>query len=385
MKPLTVGLPLQHKEPGEKRDFLPVFVAWLERFGYQVVLEYGYGAGMGLTELDYRKLAPGIRFASEQEAYAQDYVLVLRYPRDEALAWMRPGARLFSMCHYPTRHQRVNYLLSRGLEAVSLDSIKDDTGRRIVENLKAVGWNGVEVAFQVLQKIYPPPGFESPKRRPIRVTLLGAGAVGGHAIRASVSYGSERLRQRLAVAGVPGVQVTVVDYDLTNQQPFMQELLSHTEILIDATQRPDPSRPVIPNGWIAYLPEYAVLLDLSVDPYNCDSTPAYVKGIEGIPQGNLDQYIFSPDDPAFEDLPECVSNQYRRHVVSCYSWPGVRPADCMLIYGRQIQPLMRIIAEKGGLQNIAPDGTFFERAIARAQLTRWAPENGDQYRNYHPV
>lgn len=385
MKPLTIGLPLQHKEAGEKRDYLPVFVAWLEKFGYQVVLEQGYGAGMGYGEEDYRKLAPRVRFASEQEVYAQDYVLILRYPRDEALDWMRPGSCLISMCHYPTRPQRVQDLFSRRLEAISLDSIKDDTGRRIVENLKAVGWNGVEVAFQVLQKVYPPPGFESPARLPIRVTLLGAGAVGGHAIRASVHYGDEKLRRRLAGSGVPGVLVTVVDYDLSNQQSFMQELLSHTDILIDATQRPDPSRPVIPNGWIAYLPEYAVLLDLSVDPYNCSATPIYVKGIEGAPQGNLDQHIFTPNDPAFDRLPGCINTQYRRHVVSCYSWPGVHPAECMLVYGRQLQPMMRMIAEKGGIQKIDPEGTFFERAIARAQLTRWAPENGDSYRQYQPV
>lgn len=381
MKPLTIGLPLQHKEAGEKRDYLPGFVGWLERIGFQVILEHGYGSGMGFTVDDYRNRAPGVRFSNEQEVFSQDYVLVLRYPRDEALEWMHSGTCLISMCHFPTRPQRVEYLRSAGLEAVSLDTIKDDSGRRIVENLRAVGWNGVEVAFQVLRKIYPPPGFESPARLPIRVTLLGAGAVGGHTIRAAVHYGNEKLRQRLAAKGVPGVLVTVVDYDLSNQQSFMQELLSHTDILIDATQRPDPTRPVIPNGWIAYLPEYAVLLDLAVDPYDCDSTPAYVKGIEGAPQGNLDQYIFPPDDPAFDRLPECIRTQYRRYVVSCYSWPGLHPAECMHVYGRQLQPIMRTIAEKEGIQNINPEGTFFERAIARAQLTRWV-DNEDQYRSW---
>jgi hypothetical protein len=48
-----------------------------------------------------------VRFASLEEVYQQDIVLVLRYPGDEKVRWMRPGACLVSMLHYPTRPGRV--------------------------------------------------------------------------------------------------------------------------------------------------------------------------------------------------------------------------------------------------------------------------------------
>jgi alanine dehydrogenase len=374
MKRLSIGLPRQHKEPGEKRDFLPRFVARLEGFGLRVLLERGYGSGMGYSEKDYLQLAPSVQFGSEEETYAQDYVLVLRYPRDEVISRMRPPGCLLSMVHFPTRPERIDVLRALGVEAISLDSVKDDSGRRLVENLKAVAWNGVEAAVRVLNSIYPPPGFESASRPPLRVTLLGAGAVGTQVLRAAINYGDERLRRRLAEAGVPGVLVSVVDYDLTNQPDSMQELLSRTDILIDATQRLDLTRPVIPNAWIAALPEHAVLLDLSVDPYDCSLDRAFVKGIEGVPQGNLDQYVFPPDDPAYNQMPSCADARNRRYVVSCYSWPGIHPEQCMQVYGRQLRPLLRTLAEKGGYQQINPQGNFFERAIARAQLSRWTSE-----------
>jgi alanine dehydrogenase len=180
----------------------------------------------------------------------------------------------------------VALLCSLGIEAISLDSLKDDSGRRLVENLKSVAWNGTQIAFRTLQKIYPSPGFDSPQRKPIRVTLLGAGAVGSFVLQAAVRYSDDALRKRLVEAGAPGVQVTAVDYDLTGREEVMLEILRQTDILVDATQRPDPSQPVIKNEWIAVMPEHAVLLDLSVDPYNCNEQPYYVKGIEGIPQGN---------------------------------------------------------------------------------------------------
>ena len=46
-----------------------------------------------------------------------------------------------------------------------------------------------------------------------------------------------------------------------------------------------------------------MILDLSVDPYDCDGELKSVKGIEGVPQGDLDQYVFEPDDPAFQRIP----------------------------------------------------------------------------------
>jgi alanine dehydrogenase len=128
---------------------------------------------------------------------------------------------------------------------------------------------------------------------------------------------------------------------------------------------------VITNDWLAYLPEHAVILDLSVDPYDCGTEINSIKGIEGIPQGNLDQYIFAPDDPAFDKLPDCIPTQNRRYTVSCYSWPGIYPVKCMRVYGRQIRPFLQVLIEKGATAGIDPQGSFFERAIARALLSRW--------------
>ena len=369
--PMRIGFPRMHLEPGERRDFLPRFLGRLARYGCQVFIEHGYGSGMNLTEDDYRSALPEVQFVERQAAFEQEYVIVLRYPGDESLHMMLPHSCLISMLHYPTRPQRVEYLRSLALEAISLDSLKDDSGRRIVENLRAVAWNGMQAAFQALAESYPYPGFTSPERQPLHVTLLGAGAVGMHVIQAATHYANDALRKRLYSRGVPGVQVTVVDYDLTGHGRIMQEILARTDILVDATQRPDPTQPVIPNEWMAWLPQHAVLVDLSVDPYDCDN--GSVKGLEGIPQGNLDQYIFAPDDPAYLNIPACVPTRHRRYALSCYSWPGVHPEPCMEVYGKQLQPVLRTLIERNGIQNIRPNGKFFERAIARAQLSRWQP------------
>lgn len=370
-EPITIGMARMHAEFGERRDFLPPFVARLIRRGAKVILEHGYGSGMGFTEEDYRIAAPDVQFAAHAEIYRQACVLVLRCPIESELKLLNKGATLISMLHFPTRPQRVDLLRSLGVEGISLDSLKDDNGRRLVENLKSVAWNGLEVGFQVLRRTYPAPGMEGINRNPIQATVLGVGAVGVHAVQAASRYGDLQLWQLLANRGIPGVQVTAVDYDVVRNEKAMREILSRTDILVDATQRPNPSKVVVPNEWIGLMPEHAVLVDLSVDPYNFDIDPPEVKGIEGIPQGNLDQFVFAPNDPAYERLPNRVSTKNRRHAVSCYSWPGIHPRECMELYGNQLRPIMRMLIEKGGVNNIKSKGFYFERAIARAMLSHW--------------
>ena len=371
---ISFGLARMRVEYGERRDFLPKLVADLEKRGARVYLEYGYGAGLGLTEEDYLKVAPMVRFVSYQEVFKQQNVLVLRCPANEDLKMMEPGSCLISMLHYPTRPQRVEFLRSLEIEAVSLDELKDDSGRRMIENLRSVAWNGLEVGFQVLHHTYPSPGMGSSKRGPIHTTVLGVGAVGVHAVQAASRYGNVKLWQTLAERGTPGVQVTAIDYDLAGREDIMYDILARTDLLVDATQRRDTSKAVISNEWVGWLPKHAVIVDLSVDPYICQHEPIQVKGIEGIPQGNLDQYVFMPDDPAYERLPDCISTKKRRHTVSCYSWPGIRPKRCMKLYGEQIRPILRTITDRGGIQHVNPHGRYFDRAIWQAMLSKWVSQ-----------
>jgi len=335
------------------------------------LLENGYGTSMGLENSAYSGAVPSISFVSNREAYQQEIVLVLRCPSNDDLRNLRPESCLISMLHYSTQPERVRFLRSLGVYGISLDSIKDDYGRRLIENFHAVAWNGLEAAFGVLQGTYPNPGFFSSSRQAIQITLLGAGALGAHTVKAAVHYGSIPLHERLARDNVPGVIVTAVDYDITNHADIMQGLLSRTDILIDASSRVDTTRAIIPNEWLAYLPDHTVILDLCVDPYQQNNGKNYTKGIEGIPQGNLDQYIFTPDDPIYTNIPGFVRTKHRRDVVSCYSWPGIHPRDCMRIYGQQLHPIMRMLLSRGGLNGIDPNGHFFERATGRALLSNW--------------
>ena len=378
--PKSIGFPRMRNEAGEKRVFLPEFVQFIANLGVKVYVEEGYGSRSGFTFEDYKRASPNVFMCSRKDTFQKDVSLILRSPKPEEFQLVKRGTILISMLHYPTRPKRIARLKEMGINSISLDSIADDKNLRMVENMKAVAWNGLEAAFDWLEKDWA--GLVRPDKKPINVLILGTGMVGKHAIDAATKLGNvERNNDHIASNG-PGAVALSIGRNIASNPATMKTLMKQADILVDATQRRDTTKPVLPNEWIAWLPKHAVVVDLAVDPYTLDADPPVVRGIEGIPQGNLNQYIFPADDPKWDSLvPESISSKHRRTTVTCYSWPGVHPEACMFHYAQQLEPFIEVLFEKG-YDGLSLEGTYFERALYRATLKAWMQES-DLLAEYH--
>jgi alanine dehydrogenase len=376
--PKSIGFPRMVVEPGEKRVFLPEFIQFLANLGVKVYVEEGYGSRSGYSFTDYKRANPNVFMCSREDAFQQDVTLILRSPKPEEFQLVNPGTILISMLHYPTRPKRIARLKKLGIKAISLDSIADDNNLRMVENMKSVAWNGLEAAFDWLEE-KEWPGLVQPDKKPISVLVLGTGMVGKHAVEAATKLGNVERNNEHITSNGPGAAAVSIGRNIASNPSTMKDLMAQADILVDATQRRDASKPVVPNEWIAWLPEHAVVVDLAVDPYTLDANPPVVRGIEGIPQGNLNQYVFPADDPKWDDMvPESIPSKNRRTTVTCYSWPGVHPEACMRHYAQQLNPFMEVLFEKG-YDDLSLEGPYFERALYRATLKAWEHQEVNEF------
>lgn len=364
---ITVGFPRMRKEPGEKRVFPPDFIQMLTRFA-NVFLSEGYGSRLGYSFDDFRQGNPRVFQTDQKDAFEKDYVIMLRSPNHDEFKLLKRGACLISMLHYPTRPQRVKILNELDINSISLDSIIDDQNLRLVENMRAVAWNGLEVAFDIFEKLWP--DLQRENRSPFNVLILGTGMVGKHAVEAATKLGNIERNARQIENNAPGSIALSIGRNIAQNCEALETLLRQADVLVDATQRRNPSQPVISNACLAWLPEHAIVVDLAVDPYFLDHMPPVVRGLEGIPQGNLDKYIFMPTDPEWDKtVPASIPSENRRTTVSCYSWPGIHPETCMEHYARQMTPLMEELLTKG-YNGLSLQGSYFERALYRAKLPK---------------
>ena len=279
---ITIGFPRMHKEPGERRDFLPPLIGLLAGLGAEVYVESGIGSAMGYSDSDYTSISPQVHASDQDTAYQQDIVVALRAPEGN-YERLRRGAILISMLHFPTRPARVQLLSDLGIDAISLDTIVDDDGHRLIENLRSVAWNGIGAAFQALERFWPAMTIKG--RPPIRVTIMGAGTVGKHAVEFATKYGDDARNEAFMRSGLAGVEVATTGRNLTRDPEYLRGRLTMTDILVDATQRHDASVPLIPNAWIGLMPDARRDLRPGRGPVPAGQRPARRARHRGDPAG----------------------------------------------------------------------------------------------------
>ena len=188
---ITVGFPRMHREPSERRDFLPPLIGLLAANGAEVHVETGIGSGMGYTDLDYthgvagrahhrrgRLLPPGHRRGAARA----------RGPLPPAAA--RRGARLDAPLRDPARH--ASAMLQRARASTRSASTwsrndgrpaagREPAQRRVERRRRRVRRARADAG----------PTCADPHRSTVKVTIMGAGRVGRHAVEFATKYGDD--------------------------------------------------------------------------------------------------------------------------------------------------------------------------------------------------
>lgn len=368
----SMGFPKMHKETSEKRDFLPEFFKEL-KYEADIFLEEGYGEQLGYTSEDYLQCNDKIKFESPENVFKKDLIIVLRCPEPEEICLMNEGSILISMLHYETRETRNRLFKERKLNCFSMDAMTNDENERILVNYKGTSRAGSRIAFEELKKRTD--DFKNIGKKVLNVSIIGLGAVAANSAKAFEEFGD---REFLNDENGRGIIIHMLPRTITQNYNSLKNIIKNTDILVDASKRPDSSRIIVSNELIKDLPEHAVILDLTADPYNDKIEPMQVKGIEGIPTGTLDKFVIETDDVMYDTIPKSIISANRRVVVSCNAWPGIDAKDCMKLYGRQLMPFMDVILSKDIKDLNINSRNMYERSLVRASLDYYLKSNSSE-------
>ena len=237
-----------------------------------------------------------------------------------------------------------------------------DYGNRMFVDYFGTAFNGCEKAFEVMKDIRK--DFLNPKRKPLVVTILGAGGVGQSCVK-SVEVLSDR---EFLKENIPGAIPQVLTRSITNNEEILTAELRRTDLLVDATKRPDSSKYIIRNKMLGELPEEAIILDLTADRYDTSAEPPMVRAFEGTVKGSPESMVIYPEDPRYEMVPDFVDTTHRRITVSCDAWPSINPAKSLKLYENMIKDYLNVIFTKD-IEDISEESdNIFERGLARSTL-----------------
>ena len=140
---LTIGFPRMYNEPGERRAFLPPLVGLLASMDVDVFVEAGGGRRHGLPGRGvHEPLAAGPRRRRGDGLRARTSSWCCGRPR-AATSWSG-GAPSCSRCSTsPRARSGSSCWRASGIEAIALDMVTGDDGRRLVQNLREVARNGL--------------------------------------------------------------------------------------------------------------------------------------------------------------------------------------------------------------------------------------------------
>jgi alanine dehydrogenase len=382
----TVGVPRVNQDvwKNEIREYSPSFLRHFVDIKDDITLyiEDGYGSDMGFSKEEYEEyLGKNLVWCKRDECFNKDLVLTFKYPYKEGdktqteLEYdMYSGSTLISMIHYPSRPSRVDYLLEKNINAISLDSIVGIDGRTIYDKV-GTSQAGVRVGYELVRSVSN--NFNDLDY--VKVVILGGGGIGSQANAELHKYnGMVNRREGSDVV----VESIVLDKEGVSNAFLLKSALEGAHMVVDCAYRSDPRKYIVSREDLDLM-SIKVVVDLAGDNYYVDENgDTFLKAIEPVKVlGNLNQMVFVGDYenqlPMYTDgyellklnsqgileevcLPNYDYSNEKLYVVSCGSWPGTQPGR-FFMYEKALRPLVTILLKKG-IEGINPNSRDLDEA-----------------------
>ncbi|MCY4041606.1 MAG: alanine dehydrogenase [Gammaproteobacteria bacterium] len=275
---MRIGVPKEIKNHERRVGLTPDAVCVLFGDGHEVMVQRGAGAGIGL--IDEAFVAAGAVIVEDAEAlYGRcDLIVKVKEPQAGEFKYLRPGLTVFGYLHLAAEPRLAEALKSSNCTAVAYETVADFEGRLpLLAPMSAIaGRLSIQMGAWALQStnggkgqlMSPVPGAPA-----ARVTILGAGNAGQHAMESAIGLLADVCIVDLDTARLAYLSETHGSLLRTATPESVHELVAQADLVIGAVLLPGAAAPkLVSRQMVNDMSPGSVLVDISIDQGGCFET-----------------------------------------------------------------------------------------------------------------
>jgi alanine dehydrogenase len=277
---MIVGVPAETKTDERRVAITPAGVREVVAAGGKVFVQAGAGLGSGIGDAQY--VAAGAQIASTiEEVYDQArLILHVKEPQPADLELLKPEHVLFTYLHLAAYPAVAEALLERGCTAIAYETVQTPDGSLplLAPMSRIAGRMSVQAGSHFLEAPHGGKGVLMggiPGVARARVTVLGAGVVGWHAIDVAVGMGARlvvldvNLEKLGAIEAFWGGRVET----LYSSRQTVEQYVTDADLVVGAVLVAGDRAPVIvEEDLIARMEPGSVVVDVAIDQGGCIAT-----------------------------------------------------------------------------------------------------------------
>ncbi len=277
---MRVGVPKEIKNHEYRVGLTPPAAREYIAAGHEVLVQTNAGAGIGVSDEEYRAIGAKIIPTAEEVFATADMIVKVKEPQPNEWVQLREGQILYTYLHLAPDPEQTKGLLASGVTGIAYETVTDARGALplLAPMSEVAGRLSIEAAGHALKKYNGGRGVLMggvPGVAPARVVVLGGGVVGTHAARMAVGLGAE---------------VTILDRSLPRLRELdelfqgrvrtlysnidsVEKEIAAADAVIGAVLIPGASAPkLVTRKMLGLMKQNAVLVDVAIDQGGCFET-----------------------------------------------------------------------------------------------------------------
>lgn len=274
---MIIGCPKEIKVHEYRVGLTPSSASELIRNGHDVIIETNAGAGIGISDEDYKAVGCSIIPTAEEVFEKAEMIVKVKEPQLNECAMLKPHHLLFTYLHLAADKPQTEALMASGCTAIAYETVTADDGSLplLAPMSEVAGRMSIQAGAHALEKAAGGRGIllgGVPGVAPAKVVVIGGGVSGMNAAEMAVGLGAD---------------VTVFDRNINQMRHLdqrfrgtvntvystahaLEEAVLEADLVVGAVLVAGAAAPKLVSAETAKkMKDGAVLVDISIDQGGC--------------------------------------------------------------------------------------------------------------------